>query len=230
MTFNPHTTEDRQAMLAATGLASIEALFGAIPNDVRFPELSLPAPLSEQEAYRRLAELAALNLNGLESPSFLGTGSYTHYVPAAVQQIAFRGEFYTAYTPYQPEVAQGTLQAIYEYQTMICALTGMEVSNASLYDGATALAEGALLTVSLPRKRTRVVVAGTVHPNYRAVLRTYTSGLPVEVVELPIPVDGLRSDPAAFDEYLDDNLACLIVQYPNFFGTIEDIRAVAEKA
>jgi glycine dehydrogenase subunit 1 len=230
MTFNPHTKEDRQAMLAATGIASIEALFGAIPEDVRFPELSLPAPLSEQEAFRRLSELSAKNLNALDNPSFLGAGSYTHYVPAAVQQITFRGEFYTAYTPYQPEVAQGTLQAIYEYQTMICALTGMEVSNASLYDGATALAEGALLTISLPRKRTRVVIAGTVHPNYVNVVRTYTSGIGVEVIQVPLPADGFNTDPSAFDEYLDDNLACIIVQYPNFFGTIEDIAAIGEKA
>ncbi len=230
MTFNPHTKEDRQAMLAATGLTSIEALFGAIPEDVRFPELNLPSPLSEQEAYRRLAELSSRNLNALDNPSFLGAGSYTHYIPAAVQQITFRGEFYTAYTPYQPEVAQGTLQAIYEYQTMICALTGMEVSNASLYDGATALAEGALLTISLPRKRTRVVIAGTVHPNYVNVVRTYTSGLAIEVVQVPLPADGLKTDPAAFDAYLDDNLACIVVQYPNFFGTIEDIAAIGEKA
>jgi glycine dehydrogenase subunit 1 len=230
MTFNPHTKEDRQAMLAATGLASIEALFGAIPDDIRFPNLNLPTPLSEQEAYRRLSELSSRNLNALDNPSFLGAGSYTHYVPAAVQQITFRGEFYTAYTPYQPEVAQGTLQAIYEYQSMICELTGMEVSNASMYDGATALAEGALLTVSLPRKRTRVVLAGTIHPNYAGVVRTYTSGVGVDVVQLPLPAGGLKTDPSAFDEYLDDNLACIVVQYPNFYGTIEDIAAIGEKA
>jgi len=230
MTFNPHTTEDRQAMLAATGAASIEALFGAIPESVRFPDLALPEPLSEQEAYLRLSQLAAQNQNAMANPSFLGAGSYTHYVPAAVQQITFRGEFYTAYTPYQPEVAQGTLQAIYEYQTMICGLTGMEVSNASLYDGATALAEGALLTVSLPRKRTRVVLAGSVHPHYRDVVRTYTSGIGVDIVDLPIPTEGFLTDPSAFDQYLDDNLACIVVAYPNFFGGIDDIQAIADKA
>jgi glycine dehydrogenase subunit 1 len=230
MTFNPHTPEDRRAMLDAVGAARVDELFGAIPGDVRFPDLNLPPELSEPEAFRRLTALASTNLNGYQHPSFLGAGSYTHYVPAAVQQITFRGEFYTAYTPYQPEIAQGTLQAIYEYQTMVSQLTGMEVSNASLYDGATALAEGALLTVSLPRKRKRVVIAGTVHPHYRNVVRTYTSGVGVEVIELPLPVDGFRADPNAFDEYLDDYLACLIVQYPNFFGTIEDIAAVAEKA
>ena len=230
MTFNPHTEEDRAAMLATVGAAGIESLFSAIPESVRFPTLDLPPTLSEQEAYRRLSALAAKNLNTIDNPSFLGAGLYSHYVPAAVQQILFRGEFYTAYTPYQPEVAQGTLQAIYEYQTMIANLTGMEVSNASLYDGATALAEGALLTVSLPRKRTRIVMAGTVHPNYREVVRTYTSGLGLEIVELPVPGEGFATDPSAFDEYLDDNLACLVVQYPNFFGTIEDVAAVAEKA
>ena len=230
MTFNPHTDEDRAEMLAAVGAARIEELFGPIPERVRFPDLQLPPSLSEQEAFQRLSQLAARNLNSYQNPSFLGAGNYAHYIPAAVQQITFRGEFYTAYTPYQPEVAQGTLQAIYEYQTMICGLTGMEVSNASLYDGATALAEGALLTVSLPRKRTKIVVAGTVHPNHREVLRTYTSGLPLQIVELPMPADGLRVDPTAFDEFLDDALACLIVQYPNFFGTIEDIAAIAERA
>jgi glycine dehydrogenase subunit 1 len=230
MTFNPHTREDRNAMLAATGVASIEALFDAIPADVRFPTLNLPEPLAEQEAYRRMAELAQRNLNAIEHPSFLGGGSYTHYIPAAVQQIIFRGEFYTAYTPYQPEVAQGTLQAIYEYQTMICALTGMEVSNASLYDGATALAEGALLTVSLPKRRTRVVIAGTVHPHYRSVVRTYTSGIGVDVVELPLDPDGYATEASAFDAYLDESLACIVVQYPNYYGTIEDIASVAERA
>lgn len=230
MTFNPHTAEDRRAMLDAVGVARLEELFSPIPERYRFPALQLPEPLSEPEVYQRLTELAARNLHGMANPSFLGAGSYTHYVPAAVQQIIFRGEFYTAYTPYQPEVAQGTLQAIYEYQTMICALTGMEVSNASLYDGATALAEGALLTVSLPRNRKRVVVSGAVHPHYRNVLSTYTSGLPLDIVETPPPSDSLATDPAAFDPYLDETLACIIVQYPNFFGSIEDIAAIAEKA
>jgi glycine dehydrogenase subunit 1 len=230
MTFNPHTDEDRKAMLAATGKASIGDLFDAIPSDVRFPNLDLPPTLSEMEAARRLTRFAAQNMNGIANPSFLGAGSYTHYVPAAVQQITFRGEFYTAYTPYQPEVAQGTLQAIYEYQTMVAALTGMEVANASLYDGATALAEGALLAVSPRTGRTRVVVAGTVHPNYVKVLRTYTEGIGVEVVELPTPVDGFKTDPSDFDEYLDDQLACLVVAYPNFYGTIEDLATIGEKA
>jgi glycine dehydrogenase subunit 1 len=230
MTFNPHTPEDREVMLTTTGVASIEALFGAIPDRVRFPQLNLPRRLAEQEAFSRLGALAARNMNALENPSFLGAGIYAHYVPAAVQQIIFRGEFYTAYTPYQPEVAQGTLQAIYEYQTMICGLTGMEVSNASLYDGATALAEGALLTVSIPRRRTRIVLAGTVHPHYRNVVKTYTTGVGVDVVEIDTPSDGYVTDSDSFDQYLNDELACIVVQYPNFFGTIDDIAAIADKA
>ena len=230
MSFVPHTPEDRKEMLEAIGAESVEELFQVIPDSVRFPELNLPPTLSEMEANRKLNQLAAKNVNTAASPSFLGAGIYNHYSPATVYQILWRGEYHTAYTPYQPEVAQGTLQVIYEFQSMIAALTNMDVSNASLYDGATALAEGALLAVNPRKKRTKVVVAGTVHPHYRAVLNTYTTGLDVEVVELPIPADTLSNDPAAFDEHLDDSTACLIVQYPNFFGRIEDLQAVSDKA
>lgn len=230
MSFVPHTPEDRKEMLDAIGVSSIEELFEAIPESVRFPDLDLPPTLSELEANRTLNELAARNVNTAETPSFLGAGIYNHYSPATVHQILWRGEYHTAYTPYQPEVSQGTLQVIYEFQSMIAALTNMDVSNASLYDGATAMAEGALLAVNPRKKRTKVVVAGTVHPHYRHVLRTYTTGLDVEVVELPVPTDTLHNDPSAFDEHLDDSTACLIVQYPNFFGRIEDLAAVSEKA
>ena len=229
MTFNPHTVEDRQAMLEATGAASVADLFEAIPAEHRFPDLDLPPALSEQQAHRRLSRLSARNRDGLNYPSFLGAGSYTHYIPASVQQLLFRGEFYTAYTPYQPEVAQGTLQAIYEYQSMIAELTGMEVSNASLYDGATALAEGALLTVAPRRRRTRVVVSEGIHPYYRDVLETYVSGIGVEVIPAPLREDALLTDLDSIDEYLDDNLACVIIGYPNFYGSIEDLQTVAHK-
>jgi glycine dehydrogenase subunit 1 len=230
MSFVPHTPEDRQEMLDAIGASSVEELFSVIPESVRFPKLDLPPTLSEMEANRKLNELAAKNINTAANPSFLGAGIYNHYSPATVYQILWRGEFHTAYTPYQPEVAQGTLQVIYEFQSMISALTNMDVSNASLYDGATALAEGALLAVNPRRKRTKIVVAGTVHPHYRAVLQTYTTGLDVQVVELPAPTDSLLNDPSAFDEHLDDSTACLVVQYPNFFGRIEDLAAVSQKA
>ena len=230
MSFVPHTSADRRAMLDAVGVQEIDDLFDAIPSAVRFPELKLPKRLTEVEASIDLGKLASRNVNASSASTFLGAGNYNHYVPAAVAQITFRGEFYTAYTPYQPEVAQGTLQVIYEFQSMVAALTGMEVANASMYDGATALAEGALLAVSLPKRRTKIIVLGTVHPNYRSVLRTYTSGLPVEVVEIPLPVDTLQATPDMIDSLVDASTAAVIVQYPNFFGRIEDVAGFAERA
>ncbi|HYO30708.1 MAG TPA: glycine dehydrogenase, partial [Thermomicrobiales bacterium] len=158
MSFNPHTRDDRRVMLDAIGAASIADLFDAIPDPVRFPQLDLPRSLSEMEAERRLQELAARNDVVEPRGMFLGAGSYQHYVPATVGQILSRGEYYTAYTPYQPEVAQGTLQTIYEFQSMVAALLGTDVANASIYDGATALAEGALISVSSTRNRRRIVV------------------------------------------------------------------------
>jgi glycine dehydrogenase subunit 1 len=230
MTFNPHTREDREEMLATIGIESADELFEAIPADVRFPTLDLPPALTEMEAAARLQELANGNLVPGNGKTFLGAGSYTHFVPSTVGQILARGEFYTAYTPYQPEVAQGTLQVIYEFQSMIAALFDMDVANASMYDGATALAEGALITISRTKGKNKIVVSGTVHPAYREVLRTYTVGLPVELVELPIPATGFVQEVEDFQPYLSDNLACIIVQYPNFFGGIEDVQAVADLA
>lgn len=230
MTFSPHTPEDRKAMLEAIGIDSVSELFDVVPAHHRFPQLDLPPRLSEAEAFRELTRLAERNVHAGNAATFLGAGSYNHYVPATVQQILWRGEFYTAYTPYQPEVAQGTLQSIYEFQSLVCLLTGMEVSNASLYDGATALAEGALLAVSLPRRRTKIVVAGTVHPHYRAVLQTYTRGLAVTVDELSLPRETLLSTPEAVAPHVDEETACVVVQYPNFFGRIEDIAGYARIA
>ncbi len=228
MVFSPHTPEDRAQMLEAIGVESVERLFDVIPAHYRFPELRLPPALAEADVFRELFVLAEQNRATTDTPTFLGAGSYNHYVPAVVQQILWRGEFYTAYTPYQPEVAQGTLQAIYEFQSFVCLLTGMEVANASMYDGATALAEGALLCVSPPKGRTKIVVAGTVHPHYRSVLRTYTRGLPVTVRELPTP-PGLRTTVADIEVELDESTACVVVQYPNFYGRIEDLAPVAER-
>ena len=230
MTFNPHTPADRAEMLRAIGVGSVEDLFEAIAEEVRCPELRLPPILTEMEAAERLRELAARNIDPTDGNTFLGAGSYRHYVPAAVGQILARGEFYTAYTPYQPEVAQGTLQVIYEFQSMVATLLGTEVANASMYDGATALAEGALVGVSASRKRHRIVVSGTVHPRYREVLRTYLSGLSIELVELPVPTSGFVTRPEDIAPHLGDDAACLVVQYPNFFGGIEDVRAMAEAA
>jgi glycine dehydrogenase subunit 1 len=228
MTFNPHTIEDREEMLAAVGVGGIEELFSAIPEAVRFPTLDLPPALTEMEAAARLQELANENLAPGQGKTFLGAGSYSHFVPATVGQILARGEFYTAYTPYQPEVAQGTLQVIYEFQSMVAALFDMDVANASMYDGATAMAEGALITISATKKKNKIVVSGTVNPAYRAVLRTYISGLPIELVELPIPADGFVQTAEDFAAHFSDDLACVIVQYPNFFGGIEDIQAISD--
>ncbi|MGH2614563.1 MAG: aminomethyl-transferring glycine dehydrogenase subunit GcvPA [Thermomicrobiales bacterium] len=230
MTFNPHTEADRAEMLTATGATTIEEFFAPVPGPVRFPELDLPPVLTEMEAADHLARLAARNPAFPAEDIFLGAGSYRHFIPATVGQILARGEFYTAYTPYQPEVAQGTLQVIYEFQSLVAALTGMDVANASMYDGATALAEGALMTVSRTRGRRRIVVSSTVHHAYREVLRTYLEGLDLELVETPLPGAGFRTTTASIEEYLSDDLACVVVQYPNFFGGIEDLTALADQA
>jgi glycine dehydrogenase subunit 1 len=218
MPYIPHSEADRQAMLAAVGVRSVEELFAGVPERVRFPELDLPAALSEIEVRRELEGLAAANLATANVPCFLGAGAYRHYVPAVVDAVLRRGEFTTAYTPYQPEISQGTLQAIFEYQTMICALTGMEVSNASHYDGATATAEAAITAVNVHRlKRRKVVVSPFLHPEYRAVVRTYTQGMGLEIGELE--VGSWR---------LDEETACVIVQYPDFLGRVEDLMPLAE--
>jgi glycine dehydrogenase subunit 1 len=230
MTFNPHTPADREEMLAAIGVDSVDQLFEAIPEAVRFPELKLPRLLTEMEAAARLQQLANRNIFPTNGNTFLGAGSYHHFIPATIGQILARGELYTAYTPYQPEVAQGTLQIIYEFQSMVAALLGMEVANASMYDGATALAEGALIPVSATKNRHRIVVAGTVHPGYREVLKTYCTALAVELIELPVPTDSFVTTVNDIHPYLSNDLASVVVQYPNFYGAIEDIEAIGEVA
>ncbi len=230
MTFNPHTASERAAMLDAIGVPDNQSFFAPIPAAIRFPELKLPPELTEWEAGDRLAQLAERNVAFPAEAVFLGAGSYRHFVPAAVGQILARGEFYTAYTPYQPEVAQGTLQVIYEFQSLVAALTGMDIANASMYDGATALAEAALMTVSLPRGRRRIVVAGSVSPAQTQVLHTYLEGLDVALIRAPLPANGFRDTVESLTPLLEDDLACIVVQYPNFFGGIEDLAAIAELA
>src|SRR5215216_540228 len=230
MTFNPHTDGDRVAMLEATGVNAVEEFFTPVPQRVRFPELDLPPMLTELEATDHLATFAARNDASPAQDVYLGAGSYRHFTPATVGQILARGEFYTAYTPYQPEVAQGTLQVIYEFQSLVAALTGMDVANASMYDGATALAEGALMTVSSSRGRRRIVISPTVHPAYRVVLRTYLEGLDLDLVEMPLTSSGFMTTPDDVAPYLTDDLACIVVQYPNFFGGIEEIADIADLA
>ncbi len=229
MTFNPHTVADRSDMLDATRAFAIGDFFAPVPDSIRFPQLNLPPALTEMEAGDHLGRLAARNQAFAAEDVYLGAGSYRHFVPSAVGQILARGEFYTAYTPYQPEVAQGTLQVIYEFQSLVAALTGMDIANASMYDGATALAEGALMTVARSRGKRRIVVSATVHPAYRAVLRTYLSGLDVELEELSLPESGFTASASDLEPYLGDDLAGVVVQYPSFFGGIEDLAEMAER-
>ena len=225
MPYIPHSDGDRDAMLAGIGVRSVEALFEDVPEHVRFPQLDLPPALSEMEARWELEMLAGANLTAADGPCFLGAGAYQHFVPAVVDAVLRRGEFYTAYTPYQPEISQGTLQAIFEYQSMICALTGMEVSNASHYDGATATAEAVITAINVHRmNRRKVVVSPFVHPEYRAVMRTYTQGMGLLIT------GGETAKSSELTDLLDEDTACLIVQYPDFLGRIEDLSPVAEAA
>lgn len=231
MSYIPNTDVDRARMLEAIGLTSIEELFADIPEEVRFPPLDLPAPLSEMEVARLLGELAERNADLDHHACFLGAGAYRHFVPAVVDHILGRGEFYTCYTPYQPEVSQGTLTAIFEYQTLVCQLTGMEVANASMYDGASALAEAALMACRVTR-REGIVASEAIHPEYRQVLRTYTQGIGLEIRSAGYVKDAPwgRTDLAQLRDLTDEETACVIVQYPNFFGVIEDLAAVGEIA
>ena len=222
MSYVPHTDADRAEMLAAIGVERVQDLFHDVPAVCRFPDLDLPEPLSEMELLAELQALSEENLDLGHVTSFLGAGAYHHYVPQVVDQILSRSEYYTAYTPYQPEISQGTLQSIFEYQSMICALTGMEVANASHYDGATSTAEAVIMALNVHRnKRKRVIVSPAVHPEYRAVIRTYTQGMGLDIVGDHDPAATL-DDLAAL---LDQNSAGLLVQTPNFFGQIEDLSA-----
>jgi glycine dehydrogenase subunit 1 len=224
MPYIPHSDADRQAMLAAIGVESIEDLFADVPDDARFPPLELPPAISELGAKWELGSLAEGNLTATAGNCFLGAGSYRHFVPAVVDAVVSRGEFYTAYTPYQPEISQGTLQAIFEYQTMICDLTGMDVSNASHYDGATSTAEAVIAAIGVHRmRRKKVVISRFVHPEYREVVRTYTQGMGLTIVG----DDDGATDPA---ELLDDDTACLVVQYPDFLGRFDDLGRLSQAA
>jgi len=228
MSYSPHTAADRERMLAAIGVESVDDLFADIPSAVRASAWDVPPPLVEQEVRTELARLAGRNR--IPEVSFLGAGVYRHLVPSVVGEVIGRPEFSTAYTPYQPEVSQGTLQSIYEFQSLICELTQMEVATASHYDGATATAEAALMACRLTR-RNRVAVSAGVNPDYRRVLETYCSGPGIEVVILPIDLtDGGTgtTDPAAVEAL--GAVACLIVAQPNFYGQLEPMRDLADAA
>jgi len=225
----PNTDEDRAQMLAEIGLSDIGELFADIPDEMRLGRtLNLPDSLSEPELAAHMRSLARKNAHCEEKICFLGAGAYDHHIPAIVSYVTSKPEFYTAYTPYQAEISQGMLQAIFEYQTMICNLTGMDVSNASMYDGATALAEAALMAVRYTGRK-RVLVSRGVHPEYRDVLRTYAKFNEIEVEE--IALSGLKTDVAALAVSMANfDTAAVIVQNPNFFGYIEDLKGISEFA
>lgn len=226
MRYTPHTDKDRQAMLASIGVKSIEELFADIPEEVRFKgRMNLPEAMSELELQKHMAALAQENAHAMSYVCFLGGGTYDHYIPAVVDHVISRSEFYTAYTPYQPEVSQAVLQTIYEYQTLICELTGMDVSNASMYDGASAVAEAAIMARATTN-RNKVIIASTVHPEYRQTFKTYNTGLEMELVEVPYK-NGI-TDPDDVKKLVDDRTACVIVQSPNFFGLIESPRSMVD--
>ena len=226
--YTPHTDADREAMLRTIGVKKIADLFQDVPAAHRFPELALPPAMTEMEILAELQALAWANDTARELICFLGAGAYNHYIPAAVDAILRRGEFYTAYTPYQPEISQGTLQAIFEYQSLIAGLTGMDVCNASHYDGATAVAEAVNMAHHNFRgKRPKVVLSPAVHPQYRETVRTYTQDSDLVLVGDQGEVDP-TANPEALLPLLDDTTGLVVVQYPDFFGRVFDYTSLAK--
>lgn len=220
----PATDEDEKEMLNSIGLNSLDELFSDIPESIKLKKsLSLPEGLSELELSRYLDSLANKNLSTSELTCFLGAGAYDHYIPALIKHIVSKSEFYTAYTPYQAEISQGTLQCIFEYQSMICELTGLDAANASMYDGATACTEAALMAVDSTRKK-KILVSKTVHPETRKVVETYTKFKDIELIEIDME-DGV-TDLEKLKSAIDNKTAGVILQNPNFFGIIEDVKEV----
>src|SRR4051794_18203575 len=224
-----NTPQDRQKMLAAIGVASVEELFAQVPADLRLKRpLDVPRALTEIELTQHLQELAARNVPAGEAVCFLGGGRYDHFIPAVVDAIAGRSEFSTAYAPYQAEASQGSLQAFFEFQTLVCQLTGLDVANASLYEGGSAVAEAVLMAMSVTSRTGKIVIAGSVHPEYRRTLSTYLANLETRVQTLPTP--GGFLDPADLNRAVDDQTACVVVQHPNFFGCLEEVEELARVA
>jgi glycine dehydrogenase subunit 1 len=227
MSYIPHTDQDRRDMLAAIGVDRIEKLYEDVPARVRFPELDLPDASNEMDIVREMEALASSNVDSRDYACFLGAGAYDHYIPSVVDHILRRSEFYTAYTPYQPEISQGTLQTVFEYQSLICQLTGMDVANASLYDGATALAEAVSMALSHHHgKREKVVLSPAIHPHFRETVRTYMRGENVTLHDegtLDVDLDALTAA-------VDDETALVAVQYPDVFGRIMDFKALGDRA
>ena len=224
MPYIPHTEEDRQAMLKTIGVGSIEELFREIPADLRIGGLDVPGALDEHALFGHLKELSERNVDLSRTVCFLGAGIYDRFIPSSVGTVISRGEFLTAYTPYQPEASQGYLQTIYEFQTMVAELFDMDLANASMYDGGTAMAEAAIMATGVIGRNV-VYVSRAVHPHYRQILGTYCWSMGIEVRELPV-TDGATVDYSS----VGDDAACVIVQYPNFFGVIEDLGAARDAA
>jgi glycine dehydrogenase subunit 1 len=231
MRYIPHTDHDIAAMLAVVGVESLDALFVHIPGELRTQAaIQLPPGASESAVHARLTTLAQANRVAPEILSFLGAGAYPHFSPVVVDQILQRSEFATAYTPYQPEVSQGTLQAIFEFQSLVATLLGLDVANASMYDGASATAEAVLMTKRILPQRSTMLLARSLHPQYRQVTQTYVSGAPgIKLAELPWSADG-RVDLTALERALDEQVCCVVLGYPNVFGVIEDVARVCELA
>lgn len=222
----PMTEADQKAMLETIGVSSVQELFNDIPKSVQFKgDYKIKEAKSEPALMKELTRMALKNADLKTNASFLGAGVYDHYMPVIVDHVLSRSEFYTAYTPYQPEISQGELQAIFEFQTMICELTGMDVANSSMYDGGTALAEAAMLSAGQTRRK-KVLISSAVHPESKEVVKTYAKGQYIDVVEVPHK-DGV-TDLQALEEMLDDTIAAVIVQYPNFFGRIEPMKELEE--
>ena len=227
MRYLPKSPQERVEMLADIGVSSIDDLFSTIPAEFQLHrDLDVPRQHGESEIVDRFKDLAARNATGYTS--FLGAGVYRHYKPVLIDAIVQRGEFLTSYTPYQPEIAQGTLQAMFEFQTMICELTGMEIANASMYDGSTGAAEAIMMAVRVTG-RNAAVIARTVHPEYREVIHTYAQHQQIPTAEVAFTSTG-RVDPAALDAAITEDTACVLIQSPNFFGTIEDVAGIADIA
>lgn len=230
MPYIPHTKEETQAMLAAIGAERIDSLFDEIPTSLQYAGFEqIPSGINEMDMLKKAHHLALQNRNGI---CFIGAGCYEHHIPAAVWDIASRGEYLTAYTPYQAEASQGTLQLLYEYQTMICELTGMEVSNASMYDGATALAEAVLMAVRVNKKSrsNRVLIAGTVHPFYRETIQTIVCNQHIELVTLAFDPQEGRTLLSTLEQYNTEDITALVIAQPNFFGCLEYVDALIDWA
>ncbi|QGH33566.1 aminomethyl-transferring glycine dehydrogenase subunit GcvPA [Gracilibacillus salitolerans] len=224
----PDTKQDQQDMLDFLNIHSIDDLFADLPSNIRLTEeLAIPKALPEPDLLKKMQQLSSQNINANQYPLFLGAGTYDHFIPSVVSHMIGRSEFYTAYTPYQPEISQGELQAIFEFQTMVCELTGMDVANSSMYDGFTSVAEAAALAVS-STKQSKVIVSKAIHPESRAILKTAATGpgYQVEEINLTTDITSIRD----MQEKTDDQTAAIIVQYPNFFGSVEDLHEIKKIA